>query len=88
VSLFVALSRAWAAVAGACGCEVVGVEFGSALSRTPVRDWKPPSSAVDVVEVMMDVLLLQWAGALVASCALSLARAWIAARPAYNGRSK
>jgi hypothetical protein len=68
----------------------VGVDVaGSALSRTPVIDRKASSSAVEVVvEVMMDVLLLQWAGALVAFCALLLARAWIAARPAYNGRSK
>lgn len=69
------------------GSSRVGVDVvGSALSSTPVMDWKPSrSSAVGAVEVIMDVLLLQWARALVASCAgsgaSSLAGAWIAARP-------
>jgi hypothetical protein len=57
--------------AGVAAWEVVGVGVGvdvvgSALSRTPVMLAKPSSSAaVDAVEV----ILLQWAGALVASCA-------------------
>ena len=42
---------------------------GSALSSTPVKDSKALSSsaAVDLDEAIMDVLLLQWAKALVAS---------------------
>lgn len=64
-------------------------------------EWKPSSSAVSgvsvsvsVMMIIMDVLRLQWARAAVASCAGSRASfrckndgAWIAARPAFNGRS-
>jgi hypothetical protein len=65
--------------------DVVDV-VGSALCPAPVKDWKPSkSSAVGAVEVIMDVLLLQWARALVACCAgsgaSSLVGAWTAARP-------
>ncbi len=54
------------------GSSQAGVDVaGSALSATPVKDWKPSSASavVDAGEVIMDVLLLQWARALVASCA-------------------
>jgi hypothetical protein len=59
----------FAAVAGAW-C-VVGVDVGSALSTTPVMDWKSsfPAEVVVVVVVMMGVLFLQWVRALVACCA-------------------
>lgn len=68
------------------GSSRAGVDVvGSALSATPVKDWKPSrSSAVDAVGGIMDVLLLQWAAALVASCAgsgaSSLVGAWTAGR--------
>jgi len=69
------------------GSSRAGVDVvGSALSATPVKDWKPSrSSAVDAVGgIIMDVLLLQWAAALVASCAgsgaSSLVGAWTAGR--------
>lgn len=58
----------WLVGAGAC-CEVpvAGVDAGSADSRTPVRDWKPSASLVEVMLVVMG--LLQRTGARVACCA-------------------